>query len=55
VGNLEFTGIALGAAAALVIYHGMRAVERWRGTGQEPASPASVPMPASDDPAKQAR
>jgi uracil-xanthine permease len=45
LGNLEFTGIALGAGAALAIYHGMRWVERWRGTGQEPASPASVPLP----------
>jgi uracil-xanthine permease len=45
VGNLEFTGIALGTGTALAVYHGMRAVERWRGTGQEPASPASVPAP----------
>ncbi|KGM14117.1 uracil-xanthine permease family protein [Cellulomonas bogoriensis] len=42
-GGLEFEGIALGTAAALGIYHGMRAVARWRGTSQEPASPASVP------------
>ncbi|ROS72045.1 uracil-xanthine permease family protein [Cellulomonas sp. PhB143] len=43
VGDLVFEGIALGTAAALVIFHGMRAVARWRGTGVEPASPASVP------------
>ena len=35
--------IALGTAAAIVIYHVMRSLARWRGTSQEPASPASVP------------
>lgn len=44
-GSVTFNGIALGAFAALAVYHGMRAIERWRGTGQEPASPASVPGP----------
>ena len=43
VGNLAFGGIALGTAAAIGIYHGMRVVSRWRGTSQQPASPASVP------------
>ncbi|PJI94757.1 uracil-xanthine permease family protein [Luteimicrobium subarcticum] len=43
VGDLVFTGIALGTAAALVVFHLLRWVERVRGTGQEPASPASVP------------
>ncbi|WP_020017834.1 uracil-xanthine permease family protein [Promicromonospora sukumoe] len=33
-GDLEFGGIALGTAAALVIYHVMRAIGRWRGTAQ---------------------
>ncbi|OJV81087.1 MAG: nitrate reductase [Cellulomonas sp. 73-92] len=42
-GNLSFTGIALGTAAAIVIYHVMRVIAAWRGTGQEPATPASVP------------
>ena len=42
-GNLSFTGIALGTASAIVIYHVMRAIAAWRGTGQEPATPASVP------------
>jgi uracil-xanthine permease len=46
-GALRFEGIALGTAAALLIYHGMRWISRWRGTSQEPASPASVP--AADD------
>ena len=32
VGSLTFGGIALGTAAALVIYHGMGAIARWRGT-----------------------
>jgi len=49
VGDLTFEGIALGTASALVIYHGMRAVARWRGTSQEPASPASAPEPAPVD------
>jgi xanthine/uracil permease len=42
-GSLEFGGIALGTAAAIGIYHVMRATARWRGTSQEIASPASVP------------
>jgi uracil-xanthine permease len=33
-GDLQFGGIALGTAAALVIYHVMGAVGRWRGTAQ---------------------
>jgi len=49
LGDLAFEGIALGTAAALVIYHLMRAVSRWRGTSQEPASPASAP--GGDEPA----
>jgi uracil-xanthine permease len=42
-GDLTFGGIALGTAAAIGIYHLMRSLARWRGTSQEPASPASVP------------
>jgi uracil-xanthine permease len=42
-GDLTFGGIALGTAAAIGIYHLMRSISRWRGTSQEPASPASVP------------
>ncbi|MBD8079706.1 uracil-xanthine permease family protein [Cellulosimicrobium arenosum] len=42
-GDLTFEGIALGTAAALVIYHLMRTIARWRGTSEEPASPASAP------------
>lgn len=49
VGDLTFEGIALGTAAALVIYHVMRNLSRWRGTTQEPASPASAP--GGDEPA----
>lgn len=51
LGDLAFEGIALGTAAALVIYHLMRAIARWRGTTQEPASPASAP--GGDEPAVQ--
>ncbi|WP_028281424.1 solute carrier family 23 protein [Arthrobacter sp. H5] len=32
VGDLTFEGIALGTAAALVIFHGMTAIARWRGS-----------------------
>lgn len=47
IGELTFTGIALGSAAALVIYHGMRALARWRGTVAEPETePAVVPPSA---------
>ena len=42
-GDLEFKGIAIGTAAALVIYHCMRGLAHWRGTSQEAASPASAP------------
>ena len=48
-GDLSFTGIALGTVAAIVIYHVMKAIATWRGTGQEPATPASVP--GGDEPA----
>ncbi len=43
VGDVTFGGIALGTAAAIGLYHLMRTVARWRGTHDEPASPASVP------------
>jgi uracil-xanthine permease len=39
-GDLSFNGIALGTAAALVIYHGMRLIARLRGT-----TPESRPAP----------
>lgn len=42
-GDLKFEGIALGSASALVIYHVMNNLARWRGITTEPASPASVP------------
>lgn len=42
-GNLTFEGIALGSAAAILVFHVMTLTARWRGTSQEPASPASVP------------
>ncbi|MBT0993888.1 NCS2 family nucleobase:cation symporter [Cellulomonas sp. DKR-3] len=42
-GDLQFEGIALGTAAAIVLYHLMRVLARWRGTTFEPASPASAP------------
>ncbi|MDJ0357650.1 solute carrier family 23 protein [Paenarthrobacter sp. PH39-S1] len=39
IGELQFAGIALGTAAALVIYHGMNALARWRGTATDPRDP----------------
>ena len=43
-GGLVFEGIALGTAAAIGVYHLMRAVARLRGTVTvEPATPAGVP------------
>src|SRR5665648_881771 len=42
-GGLSFEGIAIGTAATLVLYHGMRSIARWRGTNAEAATPASVP------------
>src|SRR5665647_3738063 len=42
-GGLSFEGIAIGTAATLVLYHGMRSIARWRGTNVEAATPASVP------------
>jgi NCS2 family nucleobase:cation symporter-2 len=41
IGDLKFTGIALGSAAALVIYHGMSATAKARGTVAEPESAES--------------
>lgn len=46
VGELEFSGIALGSFGAIIIYHVMRTISRWRGTTIEPATPASAPAGA---------
>ncbi|GAA3513261.1 uracil-xanthine permease family protein [Georgenia daeguensis] len=46
VGEMRFEGIALGSAAAIVVYHVMRQISRARGTSQEAASPASAPAGA---------
>ena len=48
-GKLQFQGIALGTAAAIGLYHLMRVLAKWRGTSQEPATPASVPGGAELD------
>ena len=42
-GEMVFTGIALGSAAAVVVYHLMRRISTLRGTNLEGASPASAP------------
>ena len=46
VGGAKFEGIALGSAAAIIVYHVMRQLSRARGTSQEAASPASAPAGA---------
>jgi NCS2 family nucleobase:cation symporter-2 len=47
IGELKFTGIALGSAAALVIYHGMHAVTKARGTAAEPETETAGLPPAA--------
>ena len=42
-GDMTFSGIALGSAAAIIIYHSMRWISRRRGTNLEAATPASAP------------
>ena len=46
IGDVSLEGIALGTGAALLVYHVMRSLAKWRGTSMEPASPASVPAGA---------
>ncbi|WP_026460215.1 uracil-xanthine permease family protein [Schaalia suimastitidis] len=41
--GMTFEGIALGTAAAIIIYHVMRLISNLRGTNLEQASPASAP------------
>ncbi len=38
-GDLEFTGIALGTATALIIFHLMQAIGKWRGTQGDALTP----------------
>ncbi|MGP9502012.1 uracil-xanthine permease family protein [Specibacter sp. AOP5-B1-6] len=47
VGNLTFEGIALGTGAALIIYHGMSALAKWRGTAANPLDPDDQPARVS--------
>ena len=46
-GSLTFEGIALGTAAALIIYHGMSALAKWRGTAADPLAPERDPAKAA--------
>ena len=43
VGDMSFSGIALGSFGAIIIYHLMRAISKLRGTNLESPSPASAP------------
>ncbi|MBB6406497.1 uracil-xanthine permease family protein [Arthrobacter sp. AZCC_0090] len=47
IGELKFTGIALGSAAALAVYHGMKALARWRRTVAEPEMETAGLPPAA--------
>ena len=44
-GDLQFTGIALGSIAALVIYHGMRLLGFRGGRAARPDPESSAPAP----------
>nr|WP_246858687.1 solute carrier family 23 protein [Citricoccus sp. SGAir0253] len=44
VGGMQFGGIALGTAAALVVFHLMRSIARARGTEPVPADPGEEPF-----------
>ncbi|MET0899717.1 MAG: solute carrier family 23 protein [Mycobacterium sp.] len=44
IGDLIFTGIALGSIAALVVYHGMRGLSALRGGSETPAEPPTAPL-----------
>jgi len=45
LGDVRFEGIALGTGAAIVIYHVMRALSRWRGTAApSPEEPKGVSL-----------
>jgi uracil-xanthine permease len=44
IGQLQFAGIALGTAAALVVYHGMNALAKWRGTAVGANEPETEPV-----------
>lgn len=51
-GDMSFSGIILGTVAAVLVYHLMNAIVRWRGTDSgmlpdDAAAPASVAVPAS--------
>ncbi|WP_124039954.1 uracil-xanthine permease family protein [Neoactinobaculum massilliense] len=50
LGGMSFEGIALGSFGAIIIYHAMRWIARWRGTSQESATPASAPAGAELEP-----
>ncbi|WP_308492561.1 uracil-xanthine permease family protein [Microbacterium terrisoli] len=49
-GDFTLNGIVLGAAAALVIYHGGNAIARWRKTGADDGGPIPAVGPLGGDP-----
>jgi len=48
-GDWQFAGIALGAAAALGVYHVMRSISKWRGTHDPALTPATLPDDVEGD------
>ncbi|POH59352.1 uracil-xanthine permease family protein [Arthrobacter glacialis] len=48
-GSLTFEGIALGTAAALIVYHGMSALAKWRGTATDPLAAELEPAAPKPD------
>lgn len=49
-GSFQLTGIVLGAAAALIIYHLGNAIARWRKTGADDGGPIPAVGPLGGDP-----
>lgn len=45
IGSMSFEGVTVGTITALVLYHAMKAIARWRGTDStEVVSPADAPI-----------
>ncbi|MDL9978138.1 uracil-xanthine permease family protein [Microbacterium sp. ASV49] len=53
-GSFQLTGIVLGAAAALLIYHLGNAIARWRKTGADDGGPIPAVGPLGGDPVEAA-
>ena len=51
---MTFEGIAMGSGAAIIVYHVMRGISKWRGTDVADATPDGIggvlPVDDIDDP-----